>query len=192
MPRSGGRLPIGGRLQSLNPSGALAPNLKATPMSLWFLLLCALMLIAYAAIGGVFLAFSDFIMRSFDLVKNQAGIETMQVLNVEIMRSVFMVLFMGLAILSLVIVIYAAVTLGGTPRLLLIGAGLCYLVGVFAVTAAGNVPLNNQLAALAPETSRAFTFWKEAYMTRWVTLNSLRTAACFLASGLTLAALIVR
>lgn len=149
------------------------------------------MLIAYAAIGGVFLAFSDFIMRSFDLVKNQAGIETMQVLNVEIMRSIFMVLFMGLAILSLVVVI-AAVTLGGTTRLLLIGAGLSYLVGVFAVTAAGNVPLNNQLVALAPETSQALTFWKEAYMTRWVTLNSLRTAACFLASGLTLAALIVR
>ena len=192
MPRSGGRLPIGGRLRSLNPSGALAPNLKATPMSLWFLLLCALMLIAYAAIGGVFLAFSDFIMRSFDLVRNQAGIETMQVLNVEIMRSVFMILFMGLAILSLVIVIYAAVALGGTTRLLLIGAGLSYLVGVFAVTAAGNVPLNNQLAALAPETSQALTFWKESYMTRWVTLNSQRTVACFLASGLTLAALIVR
>jgi hypothetical protein len=29
-------------------------------------------------------------------------------------------------------------------------------------------------------------------MTRWVALNSLRTLACFLASGLTLAALIIR
>ena len=150
------------------------------------------MLTAYAAIGGIFLAFSDFIMRSFDLVKSQAGIETMQVLNVEIMRSVFMVLFMGLAILSLVIIIYAAVNLGGTARLLLIGAGLSYIVGVFVVTAAGNVPLNNQLAALSPATSQALGFWKEAYMTRWVALNSLRTAACFLASGLTLAALVVR
>lgn len=192
MARSGGRLPIGGRLQPLNPSGPAAPNPKATPMSLWFLLLCALTLIAYAAIGGVFLAFSDFIMRSFDLVKNQAGIESMQVLNVEIMRSIFMVLFMGLAILSLVIVIHAAVTLGGPPRLLLIGAGLSYLLGVFAVTAVGNVPLNNQLAALVPQTSQALAFWKEAYMTRWVNLNSLRTLACFVASGLTLAALIDR
>jgi hypothetical protein len=86
----------------------LARNPKAKPMSLWFLLLCAFMLMAYAAIGGIFLAFSDFIMRSFDLVRNQAGIETMQVLNVEIMRSIFMVLFMGLAILSLVIMVYAA------------------------------------------------------------------------------------
>jgi uncharacterized membrane protein len=57
----------------------------------------------------------------------------------------------------------------------------------------GNVPLNNQLAALAPTaTSQALAFWKETYMTRWVALNSLRTLACFLASGFTLAALIIR
>jgi uncharacterized membrane protein len=173
-------------------SGPLARNPKAKPMSLWFLLLCAFMLMAYAAIGGIFLAFSDFIMRSFDLVRNQAGIETMQVLNVEIMRSIFMVLFMGLAILSLVIMVYAALNLDGTSRSLLLLAGISYVVGVFAVTAAGNVPLNNQLAALAPATSQALAFWKETYMTRWVALNSLRTLACFLASGSTLAALIIR
>ena len=149
-------------------------------------------LVAYAAIGGVFLAFSDFIMRSFDLVRNQAGIETMQVLNVEIIRSGFMVLFMGLAILSLVIVVYATVNLGGTVRLLLTGAGLSYLVGVFVVTAAGNVPLNNRLAAMDPSTAQTLAFWKQTYMTRWVNLNSLRTLACFLASGLTLAALVAR
>jgi uncharacterized membrane protein len=44
------------------------------------------------------MAFSDFIMRSFDRVRKQAGIETMQILNVEIMRSLFMVLFIGLAL----------------------------------------------------------------------------------------------
>lgn len=161
-------------------------------MSLWFLLLCALTLMAYAGIGGVFLAFSDFIMRSFDLIRNQVGIETMQVLNVEIMRSVFMVLFMGLVILSLVIVVYAALNLEGTARSLLLLAGISYLVGVFAVTAAGNVPLNNQLAAMDPATAQTLTFWKQSYMTRWVNLNSLRAIACFLASGLTLAALITR
>ncbi|MCY0152765.1 DUF1772 domain-containing protein [Hoeflea alexandrii] len=74
----------------------------------------------------------------------------MQVLNVEIMRSIFMVLFMGLVILSLVIMIYAALNLDGTVRSLLLLAGISYVIGVFAVTAAGNVPLNNQLAALAP------------------------------------------
>jgi hypothetical protein len=100
-------------------------------------------------------------MRSFDLVRNQAGIETMQVLNVEIMRSIFMVLFMGLAILSLFIMVYAALNLDGTSRSLLLLAGISYVVGVFAVTAAGNVPLNNQLAGLAPATSQALTRFLE-------------------------------
>ncbi|MCY0094311.1 DUF1772 domain-containing protein [Hoeflea ulvae] len=161
-------------------------------MSLWFILLGAVSVLAYAAIGGVFLAFSDFLMRSFNLVRDQGGIEAMQVLNVEIMRSVFMVLFMGLTLVSLFIAVYAAINLGGTPRLLLMLAGGLYIIGVFALTAAGNVPLNNQLATLAPSTPQALAFWKEAYMTRWVSLNTLRTIACLLASGLTLAALVMR
>lgn len=161
-------------------------------MSLWFTLLCAASVIAYAAIGGVFLAFSDFIMRSFNLVKAQGGIESMQVLNVEIMRSVFMILFMGLMLVSLGIAVYATINVEGTPRLLLMLAGGLYLFGVFAVTAAGNVPLNNQLAAMDPAATQTLAFWKETYMTRWVSLNSLRTLACLLASGLTLSALVIR
>ena len=169
---------------------ALKP--KAMLMSLWFTLLCAASVLAYAAIGGVFLAFSDFLMRSFNLVRGQGGIEAMQVLNVEIMRSVFMVLFMGLALGSLVMMVYAAIAVEGLPSSLLMLAGALYLVGVFAVTAFGNVPLNNQLAAIDPAAAQTLAFWKQTYMTRWVSLNSLRTVACLLASGSTLAALIIR
>jgi len=161
-------------------------------MSLWFTLLSAASVLAYAAIGGVFLAFSDFIMRSFNLVKSQGGIEAMQVLNVEIMRSVFMVLFMGLTLVSVFICAYAAINLGGTPRLLLMLAGGLYIIGVFALTAAGNVPLNNQLAGADPAASQTIAFWKQSYMTRWVSLNTVRTVACLLASGLTLGALVIR
>lgn len=161
-------------------------------MSLWFTLLSAASVLAYAAIGGVFLAFSDFIMRSFNLVRGQGGIEAMQVLNVEIMRSVFMVLFMGLTLVSLVIAVYAFVVVDGMPSHLLMLAGVIYLVGVFAVTAFGNVPLNNQLAGIDPVASQTIAFWKQSYMTRWVSLNTVRTVACLLASGLTLGALVIR
>ena len=161
-------------------------------MSLWFTLLSAASVLAYAAIGGVFLAFSDFIMRSFNLVRGQGGIEAMQVLNVEIMRSVFMVLFMGLTLVSLVIAVYAFVVVDGMPSHLLMLAGVIYLVGVFAVTAFGNVPLNNQLAGIDQAASQTIAFWKQSYMTRWVSLNTVRTVACLLASGLTLGALVIR
>lgn len=161
-------------------------------MPLWFILLCAVVLIAHAALGGVFLAFSDFIMRSLDLVRNQSGIEAMQVINVEIMRSVFMVLFMGLAALSVFLIVYAWLYVDGTPGRLIMLSGVVYFAGVFVLTAAGNVPLNNTLASLEAQTGAALSFWKESYMTRWVSLNTVRTVACFLASGLTLAALVLR
>lgn len=156
------------------------------------MLLCAASVLAYAIIGGVFLAFSDFLMRSFNLVKGQGGIEAMQVLNVEIMRSVFMVLFIGLVPVSLVIAVYAGLAVEGTASWLLMLAGSVYLVGVFAVTAFGNVPLNNQLAGIDPAAPQTREFWNQSYMTRWVSLNTLRSAACLLASALTLGALVVR
>ena len=161
-------------------------------MSLWFIILCSVSLIAYAVIGGIFLAFSDFIMRSFNLVRGAGGIESMQVLNVEIMRSVFMVLFIGLVPVSLLISVYAGLNLDGAPRWLLMLAGGLYVFGVFALTAAGNVPLNNRLAAIDPAAAETLAFWRETYMTRWVALNSLRAIASLLAAACALGALVIR
>jgi len=161
-------------------------------MSLWFTLLSAASVIAYAMVGGVLLVFSDFVMRSLDLTKAKGGIEAMQVINVEIMRSVFMPFFLGLAPVSLVIAVYAGITLEGTPARLLMAAGGLYLVGVFAVTVFGNVPLNNQLAVMDPAASQTLGFWKNIYMTKWVNLNSFRTVASLVSAGLTLTALVIR
>tara|TARA_R110002020_G_scaffold36134_16_gene108666 strand:- start:1223 stop:1702 length:480 start_codon:yes stop_codon:yes gene_type:complete len=159
-------------------------------MPLWFILLCAASVIAYAAIGGVLLAFSDFIMRSFDRIRDKGGIEAMQVINVEILRSVFMALSMGMVPVSAIIIVHAALHGDGAARILLMLAGGAYLIGAVAPTAIGNVPLNRRLDAM--DAAVAGPFWKESYMTTWVTLNSLRTVACMLASGLTLAALVIR
>ena len=161
-------------------------------MALWFLLLCATCVLAYAMLCGVFLAFSDFLMRSFDRVPGQGGIRSMQILNAEIMRSIFMLVFIGLVPVSLAVAVYAGLWLEGLPARLLMFAGASYLVGVFILTAAGNVPLNYRLDAMDASAPETVAFWKETYMTRWVTLNSLRTLACFLASGSALAALIIR
>ncbi|MEQ8827254.1 MAG: DUF1772 domain-containing protein, partial [Parvibaculum sp.] len=93
---------------------------------------------------------------------------------------------------SVLLIVYAWLYVDGTPGRLIMLSGAVYIAGVFALTAAGNVPLNNTLAGLEPQTGAALSFWKESYMTRWVSLNSARTIACFLASGLTLAALVIR
>jgi len=54
-------------------------------------------IVAYALVGGVFLAFSDFIMRSLSHTGGVGGVEAMQVINREVFRWVFMTLFLGMA-----------------------------------------------------------------------------------------------
>ncbi|MEM9441833.1 MAG: hypothetical protein AAGA73_15430 [Pseudomonadota bacterium] len=68
--------------------------------------LCQFVILAYALLGGVFLAFSDFIMRSLANTGGTGGIEAMQVINREVFRWVFMALFLGMAAGSLFLVGY--------------------------------------------------------------------------------------
>ena len=54
------------------------------PPIIFFLLQFAVL--AYALLGGVFLAFSDFIMRSLAHTSGMGGVEVMQVINREVFR----------------------------------------------------------------------------------------------------------
>jgi len=116
-----------------------------------FFVLLQLSILAYALVAGVFLAFSDFIMRSLALSGGEGGVEAMQVINREVFRWVFMALFLGIAAVSVLIAGYAWVTLYGFAGALIGVAALVYLVGCFGVTVAFNVPMNEAL----PGRSRA-------------------------------------
>ncbi len=157
-------------------------------MPQWFVLLTAANVLAYAAVGGVFLAFSDFLMRS--MARSPQGDATMRSVNQEVFRSVFMVLFLTLTPVSLGVAIFALVHVGGAGGALLAGAGGLYLVGVFLVTALFNVPMNNALAQAPDGTADAMTYWTDTYLPRWTFWNSLRAGACMGAATLTLLALL--
>ena len=84
-------------------------------MSGTFILFAQAAILAYALIGGVFLAFSDFIMRSLARTSGTGGVEAMQVINREVFRWVFMVLFIGLAPFSIGLALYGLIIVpGGT------------------------------------------------------------------------------
>lgn len=153
-------------------------------MSIWIFVLCQLCVLAFAMMGGVFLAFSDFIMRSLDRVAAPAGVDAMNMINREIFRSVFMALFFGLAVASVFLFLHAALTLPAPAAVPIMAAAALYLFGVFGATAVFNVPLNQRLAALGPDAAAAQSFWKGTYLSRWTWWNSVRTVACLLAAGL--------
>jgi uncharacterized membrane protein len=142
--------------------------------------------IAYAFVGGVFLAFSDFIMRSLALTSGHGGVEAMQVINREVFRWVFMALFLGLAALSLALAVYGAFGLPDPARTLTMLAGLVYLIGCFGVTATLNVPMNEALANMDTTAEETRTYWLGTYVPRWTFWNTVRTLACGLSAALLL------
>ncbi len=58
---------------------------------------------------------------------------------------------------------------------LLVGSAL-YLVGVFAVTAAANVPRNGALLRMDPDAPETAVYWR-SYVREWTLWNHVRTVA---------------
>lgn len=149
-------------------------------------------LLGCALVGGVFFAFSSFIMRALARVSPPGGLEAMQAINVVVLNRSFLGLFMGTAALSLLVAVLALSQWQTAASPWLLAGAACYLLGTFMVTGLGNVPLNNQLAALSPSDHASAGHW-ERYLERWTLLNTVRTlgataAALFMAIGLVLSA----
>jgi uncharacterized membrane protein len=144
-----------------------------------------LMLLVFGAagsglIGGLFFAFSNFIMRAFDRLPPGQAISAMQSINVTVLNPLFFACFFGTALISaalLAIACYRGDALG-----LVMGAGaLLYLFGSIAVTMLFNVPLNNQLASAPMATPTMVLTWKH-YQSSWILWNHVRTTASLLAA----------
>lgn len=158
-------------------------------MSGTFILFAQTAILAYALIGGVFLAFSDFIMRSLARTSGTGGVEAMQVINREVFRWVFMVLFIGLAPVSIGLALYGLTVISGGTGIVLAAAGLTYVIGCFGVTVGFNVPLNERLAKMSLADASTGTFWQDIYVPRWTWWNTVRGCACMVSAALMLFAL---
>lgn len=155
-------------------------------MAIYTYALLQIAILAYAVLGGVFLAFSDFIMRSLTLSHRTGGVEAMQTINREVFRGVFMVLFLGMTAVSLLTIYYAAFAHSGWTRTLIAMSGLVYLLGCFGVTIVCNVPMNNILARMDLASDTTLNYWADVYLPRWTFWNTIRTLACCLSSALLL------
>lgn len=155
-------------------------------MSTAFFLLMQFAILAYALVGGVFLAFSDFIMRSLALTGGHGGVEAMQVINREVFRWVFMALFLGMAAVSVIVAGYGAFVISGPAGTLIMIAGLVYLIGTFGVTVLFNVPMNEALAGMEMSSGTTRDYWLHTYVPRWTFWNSVRTFASAASAALLL------
>ncbi len=138
-------------------------------------------LLGSALVGGIFYAFSSFIMKALAGVPSAEGIGAMQSINVVVLNPSFLGAFMGTAVLSLVAGGLALAGWGRPSAPFFLGGAIFYLVGTFLVTMLGNVPLNDQLAAVSATDPGARDVW-EHFLSRWTVWNHVRTVAAMAAA----------
>jgi len=142
-------------------------------------------------IGGLYFAFSTFIMTSLGRIDQAAGISAMNAINVDILRSLFMPFFFGTTLACAVLVVLACLQWQEPGTIAMLGGGILYVAGMFVVTVVFNVPLNDQLAATDPASAAAAPVWAR-FLTDWTFWNHVRTVASTAAAALFIVAIAAR
>ena len=127
-------------------------------------------------IAGIFYAFSTFVMQALARLPVPEGIRAMQAINVTVINPLFLGIFMGTALLLLVLAAAAGMNSGQPGGMLVLAGAALYLLGCFGVTMAFNVPLNNAIAAADPDSAEGAAVWAR-YLRDWMAWNHVRTAA---------------
>jgi uncharacterized membrane protein len=133
-------------------------------------------------VGGVFFAFSSFVMPALKRLPTVDGVAAMQSINVTAVTPPLMTALFGTAVIALIVplVVWRTGADSGVLALVCVAAGL-YLLGSIGVTAGANVPLNNQLAGLTASavSDTTWTDWVRA----WTTRNHIRAVASLAAAA---------
>ncbi|KWE71117.1 hypothetical protein WL77_10500 [Burkholderia ubonensis] len=158
--------------------------------------LVTLILLWFSAIGcglmaGVYFAFSTFVMTSLGRLAPAAGVAAMNAINVDIVRSLFMPVFLGTTLASLALAILALLHRSEPGAIWIVAGGAIYVLGMFGVTMVFNVPLNDALSATDASSAEGAAFWAR-YLRDWTVWNHARTAASAVACGSFIAALAAR
>ena len=135
-----------------------------------------LVCIGAGIVGGTFFAFSTFIMNALAQLPTNQGVAAMQRINVVVLNPLFLGVFLGTALLAAACVVMSVLN-WSTPRsVLLLVSGALYLIGSILVTLVLNVPRNERLSGLDPESSQAAEYWV-VYLREWSFWNHVRSAA---------------
>ena len=138
--------------------------------------LALLACIGAATVGGVFFAFSTFVMRALAQLPAGQGVAAMQRINVVVLNPLFLGLFLGTAFLCTACAVAAFLPWSAQRSPLLVASGGLYLAGSLGVTMARNVPRNKKLARAAPEAAGTADYWRQ-YVREWTRWNHVRTVA---------------
>ena len=126
--------------------------------------------------GGVFFAFSSFVMPALRKLPSAGGISAMQSINKQAPTPVFMTLLFGTAALSAGLGVYALMHRDEPHAGWLLGGSLSYLASI-VLTGAFHIPRNDKLAAMDPGAAETARYWT-TYVSQWTAGNHVRTLTC--------------
>jgi uncharacterized membrane protein len=138
--------------------------------------------ISSGIVGGIFYAFSSFVMTALSHMPPAQGVTAMNSISVAVINVSFMTVFMGTAILSLVVGVASPVMWNEPGAKFALAGSIVYLVGCVGVTMIFNVPLNDRLATMG-DTAQAIAFWP-SYLASWILWNHVRSVAGILSAAL--------
>ncbi len=141
----------------------------------WIVYVCLAGGVATGLVAGVFLTFSDFMMKSLTDIAGAHGLSAMQAINRRVYGSLFLGLFFAMTVVSAFLIPYAALVISGAAATWIAVGGGIYVAGVFVVTVAVNVPMNKKLDRLKDPLD-GDAYWLR-YAARWTRWNHVRTAA---------------
>jgi uncharacterized membrane protein len=131
-------------------------------------------------LAGVFFGYSVSVNGALRRLNDKEYVYTMQAINIVIQNPLFFLSFIG-PVFLLPLVTFLSYGDSMLTFSLLLASSIIYIIGVFGITVAGNVPLNEQLAkATDSEASAA----RRLFETRWVQLHTIRTVFAILVTVL--------
>jgi uncharacterized membrane protein len=149
----------------------------------WSLYLCIFLALWAMLTGGVFKAFSEFVMRGLAQAGPGSGIAAMKGINRTVLRTEFVFAILALGAISPGFALYAYFALDGTAAVLIVAAAAIYLPSTFFMMLLGNVPMNNRLDRVDPASVEGAEYWAH-YVRRWTALNHFRTLGCIVTGAL--------
>ena len=156
----------------------------------WTLYFCLFLALWSAVIGGVFSAFSEFIMSGLLRAEPRGGIQAMQHINKTVIKTQFVLGILLIAPSSILFAVYGQSAFEGPARVTLTLAPIVYLPTVFLMTVFGNVPMNNKLERLDHTSAEAKAYWIK-YGRDWTRLNHVRSLGSIVTAGIYLATAIM-
>lgn len=141
--------------------------------------------------AGLFYSYAVSVNPGLGRLSDTVYLQSMQSINRAILNPLFFLSFMG-AVFLLPASTWLHYGRNNVRFWWLLAASVMYVAGVFGVTVAGNVPLNNALDALKLDGASAeqLSSWRTSFEKPWNMLNTVRTIAAIL-TAMILAAMFI-